>query len=242
MGERSYQIAAPWRSVDGAMHRHVRGNQCARCGGFEAACPGTWRRSAAATAGGVRRFVHSSLAAREPRCRLRCIQGEVGDVVERRGRLGCAAPAVLERATRTLSCSKGQIGVVCCRSKREPVDDPRRRMARLLLALAGRARDGQMSNRRWARCGGTKDLTALAGGREARCQRSVSPRIEAGSQATAPGGEKAKLTPDRAAYFSHPDWVADPSRSPPARLWRPTIETNPGLSSTAAWYRAQGWL
>jgi uncharacterized protein YbjT (DUF2867 family) len=53
-------------------------------------------------------------------------------------------------------------------------------------------------------------------------------------------GKGAKLTPDRANYFSHPDWVS--KRRPPVDLWRPHIETNAGLKATAVAYRAAGWL
>lgn len=52
----------------------------------------------------------------------------------------------------------------------------------------------------------------------------------------------AKLTPDRAAYLSHPDWTADPARRPPAALWAPQIATPTGLAQTADWYRAEGLL
>lgn len=52
----------------------------------------------------------------------------------------------------------------------------------------------------------------------------------------------AKLTPDRAAYLSHPDWTADPARRPPAALWAPQIATPAGLAQTADWYRAEGLL
>jgi len=55
-------------------------------------------------------------------------------------------------------------------------------------------------------------------------------------------GANARLTPDRAAYFCHPDWVIDPAKRPPAALWTPRIGTAAGLAATAAWYRAQGWL
>jgi nucleoside-diphosphate-sugar epimerase len=55
-------------------------------------------------------------------------------------------------------------------------------------------------------------------------------------------GEKAKLTTDRAAYFSHRNWVVEPKRACPPQLWQPQIETLQGLADTAAWYRAQGWL
>ena len=53
---------------------------------------------------------------------------------------------------------------------------------------------------------------------------------------------RAKLTPDRAAYFCHPDWVVDPARRPPEELWQPSIPTPEGLADTARWYERQGWL
>ena len=55
-------------------------------------------------------------------------------------------------------------------------------------------------------------------------------------------GDKAKLTPDRAAYMSHADWTADPGKRPPAALWTPAVPTEDGLAATAAWYRAQHLL
>jgi nucleoside-diphosphate-sugar epimerase len=55
-------------------------------------------------------------------------------------------------------------------------------------------------------------------------------------------GPHAKLTVDRAAYFSHRNWVVEPKRAPPAALWKPNIPTPEGLAATAAWYREQGWL
>lgn len=53
-------------------------------------------------------------------------------------------------------------------------------------------------------------------------------------------GSKAKLTPDRARYMAHRDWVAR-ARPDPA-LWTPAIDTPIGLTETAAAYRAAGWL
>lgn len=53
-------------------------------------------------------------------------------------------------------------------------------------------------------------------------------------------GGKAKLTPDRARYMAHPDWVA--RHRPDASLWQPAIATPAGLAETAAAYRAKGWL
>jgi uncharacterized protein YbjT (DUF2867 family) len=55
-------------------------------------------------------------------------------------------------------------------------------------------------------------------------------------------GKKAKLTPDRASYMSHSDWVIDRKAAPPAALWKPQIATRDGLKSTARWYKAHGWL
>jgi nucleoside-diphosphate-sugar epimerase len=55
-------------------------------------------------------------------------------------------------------------------------------------------------------------------------------------------GKKAKLTPDRASYMSHPDWVIDRNAAPPAALWQPLVKTRDGLKTTARWYRANGWL
>lgn len=52
----------------------------------------------------------------------------------------------------------------------------------------------------------------------------------------------AKLTPDRAAYLSHPDWTATPHHRPPASLWTPQIATLDGLVETADWYRSNGLL
>ena len=55
-------------------------------------------------------------------------------------------------------------------------------------------------------------------------------------------GRKAKLTPDRAAYFCHPDWVVAADKRPPGQVWSPRIDTGEGLRQTADWYRAQGWI
>ncbi len=55
-------------------------------------------------------------------------------------------------------------------------------------------------------------------------------------------GERAKLTPDRASYMSHPDWISAPDKAVPASLWQPQIPINDGLAATAKWYRQKGWL
>ncbi len=53
---------------------------------------------------------------------------------------------------------------------------------------------------------------------------------------------RARLTPDRVSYMCYPDWVVDPARKVPERLWAPRIPTREGLKATADWYREQGWL
>ncbi len=55
-------------------------------------------------------------------------------------------------------------------------------------------------------------------------------------------GDKAKLTPDRVGYMSHPDWVCSSAEVPPSALWRAEVPTEEGLAETARWYRSAGWL
>lgn len=55
-------------------------------------------------------------------------------------------------------------------------------------------------------------------------------------------GKKAKLTPDRAGYMSHPDWVSSPKHAVPQEIWCPAIETPTGLAETAKWYDDNDWL
>lgn len=54
--------------------------------------------------------------------------------------------------------------------------------------------------------------------------------------------ENAKLTPDRARYFCHPDWVSRDALIPPENLWKPAIAGDQGLRETAQRYREKGWL
>ena len=55
-------------------------------------------------------------------------------------------------------------------------------------------------------------------------------------------GKRARLTPDRVAYFCHADWVIDTTRRPDPATWQPSISTPEGLAATAAWYRAHSLL
>ena len=55
-------------------------------------------------------------------------------------------------------------------------------------------------------------------------------------------GDKARLTPDRVGYMAHPNWVSRSAKKVPRAVWSPHIEGQDGLSSTAEWYRREGWL
>ncbi|BBB10864.1 SDR family oxidoreductase [Sphingopyxis sp. FD7] len=54
--------------------------------------------------------------------------------------------------------------------------------------------------------------------------------------------DRAKLTPDRARYIAHPDWVVTEGARPPATIWRPEQDTDEALAETVRWYRREGWL
>jgi len=55
-------------------------------------------------------------------------------------------------------------------------------------------------------------------------------------------GAKARLTPDRASYFCHPDWSSRAAMAPPESVWTPSIDTEVGLEATAQAYREKGYL
>ncbi len=55
-------------------------------------------------------------------------------------------------------------------------------------------------------------------------------------------GARARLTPDRVAYFCHPDWTIDAEKRPDPSFWQPEVPTSEGLAATARWYRAHSLL
>ena len=244
--------------VDGAdAVVHVAGViNAADAAGFEQDnVSGTLAMLAAATAGGIRRFVHvSSLAAREPQLSLYgASKARAEELVESSG-LDWAIvrpPAVYGPGDKeTLELFKmAKRGLVLLppsgRVSLIHVAD----LARLLVALTqrGAARklivepdDGTPGG--WSH----KDFARALG--EAVGRRNVSlstprpvMRLAARLDRLLRRG-RAKLTPDRAAYFCHPDWVVTSGRFPPPDLWHPRTETRQGLAATARWYRDQGWL
>jgi nucleoside-diphosphate-sugar epimerase len=244
--------------VDGAdAIIHVAGRINARSAAEFDECnvDGTLAMLAAATAGGVQRFVHvSSLAAREPRLSLYGASKAKAEELVHGSGLDWAVirpPAVygpgdketlelfrMAKLGLMLMPPKGRVSVI-------HADD----LARLLLALApypapsniliepDDGKPGGWTHREFAR--------ALAAAVGVKAAVISSPGILLRAAARLDHlmrGEKAKLTVDRAAYFSHRNWVVEPKRAAPSDLWRPQIDTLQGLADTAAWYRQQGWL
>lgn len=216
---------------------------------------GTLAMLAAATAGGIHRFVHvSSLAAREPKLSLYGASKCRGEGLVMSSGLDWAIvrpPAVYGPGDReTLELFRmAKLGIMLMPPKGRVsiihADD----LSRLLLALAdpfapascliepddGKA--GGWTHREFARAlaaaVGTKAAVISSPGLLLRLAARADQLLR---------GEKAKLTTDRAAYFSHRNWVVEPKRAAPAKLWRPQIDTIDGLAATAEWYRGQGWL
>jgi nucleoside-diphosphate-sugar epimerase len=236
---------------------HVAGVLKARdAQGFEAGnVTGTLAMLAAATAGGTQRFVHvSSLAAREPQLSLYgASKAQAEKLVEESG-LDWAIvrpPAVygpgdketldlfrMARGGRIYMPPAGRLSLL-------HVDD----LARLLLALAepdaqrhlviepDDGRPGGWAHREFG------DALAKAVGVPARTVSTPRLLLAIGARLDRLlRRDRAKLTPDRVAYFCHPDWVARQERAPPHELWHTQIPTETGLKQTADWYRAEGWL
>ena len=216
---------------------------------------GTLAMLAAATAGGVRRFVHvSSLAAREPKLSLYGASKARAEELVFGSGLDWAIvrpPAVYGPGDReTLELFRmAKLGVMLMPPKGRVsvihVDD----LARLLLALAAPAAkphilvepdDGKPDG--WTHREFARALGAAMGTRPAVVSSpGVLLRLAARADQLV-RGRRAKLTVDRAAYFSHRNWVVEPKRGCPPELWRPAIDTVEGLKQTAAWYREQHWL
>jgi nucleoside-diphosphate-sugar epimerase len=216
---------------------------------------GTLAMLAAATAGGVRRFVHvSSLAAREPNLSLYGASKARAEELVHGSGLDWAIvrpPAVYGPGDKeTLELFRmAKLGIMLMPPKGRVsvlhVDD----LGRLLLTLAERRApsgiliepdDGKphgWTHREFARAlgdaVGTKPAIVSSPGILLRVAARADQLLRR---------DKAKLTVDRAAYFSHRNWVVEPKRRAPPELWRPDIETLQGLKTTAAWYRGAGWL
>jgi len=224
--------------------------------GFEAGnVAGTGTMLAAADNARVARFIHvSSLAAREPQLSLYGASKARSEILVTASPLATAIvrpPAIYGPGDRELleMFKMAARGFVLLpppgRLSLIHAED----LARLLLALTAppapvgltlEPDDGHPGGRTH------REFAAMLGAAVGRSVRSVSmPRPVMAAAAWTDRlvrGDRAKLTPDRAAYFCHPDWVSDPARAAPAGLWAAQIPTRNGLSDTVAWYRQEGWL
>jgi nucleoside-diphosphate-sugar epimerase len=216
---------------------------------------GTLAMLAAATAGGVQRFVHvSSLAAREPKLSLYGGSKARAEELVRGSGLDWAIvrpPAVYGPGDReTLELFKmAKLGVMLTppsgRVSVIHVDD----LARLLLALAGPSApsailiepdDGRPAGRTH---GEFFRAIGQALGRNPQVVPVPGPLLRLAARVDRLARrDRAKLTPDRVAYFLHRDWTVDPKLGAPATLWAPSVELDRGLRETADWYKLQGWL
>ncbi|MFL6736167.1 MAG: NAD-dependent epimerase/dehydratase family protein [Sphingomonas sp.] len=216
---------------------------------------GTLTMLAAATAGGVRRFIHvSSLAAREPKLSLYGASKQRAEELVHRSGLDWAIvrpPAVYGPGDReTLELFRmAKLGFMLMPPKGRVSVLHAHDLARLLIALASydapssiliEPDDGKAdgwTHRQFARAlgdaVGTRPAIVSSPGILLRLAARADQMLRR---------NKAKLTVDRAAYFSHRDWVAEPKRACPTGLWQAAIDTHAGLTETADWYRAEGWL
>jgi len=216
---------------------------------------GTLHLLAAATAGGVHRFVHvSSLAARKPELSLYGASKAKAERLVMDSGLDWAVvrpPAVYGPGDRELLdlFKAARTGLVPLpppgRLSTIHVDD----LAQLLLALAApEAPKRVLYEPDDGHTGGyTHKQFAQAIGhaveRRPICLSVPAPLLRAGARIDRLlRRDRAKLTADRAAYFCHPDWTADPAKAPPPAVWQPAIAADTGLSATARWYEGQGWL
>ncbi|MBR0551172.1 NAD-dependent epimerase/dehydratase family protein [Stakelama marina] len=217
---------------------------------------GTRNMLAATEQAGVGRYVHvSSLAAREPQLsRYGWSKAEADKLVEASGRdwaivrpPAIYGPGDMEMLELFRLASRG-IALLPPGGRLSVIEV--RDLGRLLLELAVRPEaanqrifepdDGEAggwSHKQFARAIGNavdRRVAAIALPRPLMLAGAHLDRLVR--------GKRAKLTPDRVAYFCHEDWVSDPGNHPPEALWRPEIQTSAGLAATAAWYRAQGLL
>jgi nucleoside-diphosphate-sugar epimerase len=236
---------------------HVAGVLKARdAAGFETGnVAGTQAVLGAAERARTRRFVHvSSLAAREPQLSLYGASKSRAEGIVEQSMLdwGIVRPPAVygpgDKETLDLfrMARRGLIFMPPAgRVSLIHVDD----LARLLLALAAPGapasllvepddgRPGGWTHRQFG------DALARAVGVPARTVSTPRPLLGIASRLDRLArGDEARLTPDRVAYFCHPDWVVSADRAVPPDLWQPRFTTDLGLKQTAEWYRAKGWL
>ncbi len=211
---------------------------------------------AAARGAGVRRFVHvSSLAAREPGLSNYGWSKERAEAVVEKSGLDWTIvrpPAVFgpgdtEMLDLFRMARRGIALVPPGRMSAIYVAE----LARLLIALAAdrAASIGQVYEPDDGRAGGWThgDFARAVGKAVGRARVRALPvpgavLKTAGRLDTLVRRKAAKLTPDRARYIAHPDWVAAEGACPPPALWAPALDTSEALAETVRWYRQEGWL
>ncbi len=247
-------LAALVAGADAVVHVAGVVNAPDRAGFAAGNIDGTAAIVAAAQGAGVARFIHvSSLAARRPDLSVYGWSKAEAEALVRASPLDwriVRPPAVigpgdldmldvyrLARRGLALLPPPGRVSLIA-------VDD----LAALLLALAAvpgapalyEADDGTTGG--WRHADYARAIGTALGARVWPLSLP-SPLLMLAAQADrALRGAGAKLTPDRARYMAHPDWVIDPTLRPPPALWTPQHGTPETLAATARWYRAQGLL
>jgi uncharacterized protein YbjT (DUF2867 family) len=210
----------------------------------------------AARNAGVARFIHvSSLAAREPALSNYGWSKERAEAVVRASRLDWTIvrpPAVFgpgdtEMLDLFRMAQRGIALVPAGRLSAIYVDE----LARLLVALAAdrgasigqiyEPDDGKPAG--WSYRGFARAVAQAVGRQRLSTLATPAPLLKAAGQLDKlVRRSRAKLTPDRARYIAHPDWVATEGAGPPADLWHPERDTDDALAETVRWYRREGWL
>ncbi len=247
-------LAALVAGVDAVIHVAGVVNAPDRAGFVAGNVDGTRAMVAATEAAGVRRFVHvSSLSAREPALSIYGWSKAEGERIVATSTLDWVVvrppaiygPGDLEMLEMFRLARRGVVPLPPPgRFSAIHVDD----LARLLLVLVASGDAGMVLEPDDGRAGAWTHVDfARALGRAVgqpvlplslpRGVLAIAARLARRFQ-----GDRAKLTPDRVAYFCHPDWAASADRRPPAQLWQPAIATEQGLAETARWYRANGLL
>lgn len=248
-------LAAPGALAEGAdAVIHVAGvvNALTPAGFTAGNVEGTRAILACAQAAGVARFVHvSSLAAREPGLSAYGRSKADAEALVQAAPLGWSIvrpPAVFgpgdtEMLDLFRAAKRGVVPAPAGRYSVIAVED----LAALLLALAPAPADRALYEADDGSAGYTHATFGRAIG--AALGRRVLPLPVPGPLVTLAARadrllrkDKAKLTPDRAAYIRHPDWTVDPAHRPPPALWTPRRATAEALAETARWYRANGLL
>lgn len=241
------------RGADAVIHIAGVVNAPDRAGFALGNVDGTRAMLTAAERAGVRRFVHvSSLSAREPQLSDYGWSKAEGDAAVTASTLDWAIvrpPAIYGPGDHEMleMFRLAKRGVVPLppggRFSTIHVDD----LAALLLALAGSTDQAVYeaddetphgwSHPDFARALGRAVLSRVTPLPTPRLLLTIAARIARTVQ-----GSSAKLTPDRVAYFCHPDWTVHADRRPPPALWRPAIAPDAGFAATAEWYRSHGLL